>query len=121
MQFSAMVFAAIGIAGSVTALDINCKGNGNCASQGDDALTEVHNKILALGQGSTFSNGQHIACAGGTGQACAFYQNLVGTQTAAQAAQHVANLLDHGCKTCGSDPTDGSNVSNGELTVNWVS
>ncbi|MCJ1454365.1 hypothetical protein MMC28_004718 [Mycoblastus sanguinarius] len=105
----------------VHAQGINCEGNGNCASQGDNALSQVHDKILALNQGQSFSNGQHIACAGNTGNACAFFQNIAGTQTAGQAAGYVANLLNHGCKACGSDPTDGSNVGNGELTVNWVS
>jgi hypothetical protein len=45
---------------------------------------------------TTFSNGQHVACAGRDGKICAFYQNMSGTKTANQTAELITGLLSHG-------------------------
>ncbi|KAJ6779966.1 hypothetical protein PWT90_03344 [Aphanocladium album] len=52
---------------------------------------------------------------------CIFYQHTGREWTIGQTVQRVQNLLDHGCKACGSVPVDpGNNVKNGELTANYV-
>ncbi|CAF9937457.1 hypothetical protein IMSHALPRED_011145 [Imshaugia aleurites] len=118
MQYSAIVITAISSVTAVQALGINCRGSSNCASQGN-VLTTIYNQILNLNQGIPYVDGQHITCSKNT---CAFFQNLPvsNTYTAGDAAGHVKSLLDHGCSACGSDPLDGNDVLNGELTVNWV-
>lgn len=118
MQISQLLLVAVtGLATSTSALGINCRGSSNCS--GSHVLSEINTKVQALPDSNTYANGVHIAC---VGNICAFLQNVSGTKTGAQVKQYVQNLLNHGCNTCGSDPTeDGNNVDNGELTVNYVS
>ncbi|MCJ1350775.1 MAG: hypothetical protein MMC33_000756 [Icmadophila ericetorum] len=80
-------------------------------------LQQLQSKVGSLNGGNVYSSGQHIAC---VNNICAFYPN-VASGTAGNAATYLQNLLNHGCKKCGSDPIDGNNVNNGELTANWVS
>ena len=56
----------------------------------------------------------------GAGWVCIFWQNGA-SGTLIDGLQHVDNLVHHGCKNCGSDPTEpGNNVKQGELTSNFV-
>lgn len=112
-----ILFAAAG-GHLATALGINCQGNGNCATCGTHALSDINTRVQGLPDSNTYSNGVHIAC---SGNCCAFLQNVSGSKTGAQIKGYVQALLEHGCKACGSDPTEpGNNVNTGELTVNWV-
>lgn len=55
----------------------------------------------------------------GNGGVCVFPQN--GGVSLKQARTLMDGLLQHGCTTCGSNPTQpGNNVDSGELTVNYV-
>ncbi|CAK7269827.1 hypothetical protein SEPCBS119000_003770 [Sporothrix epigloea] len=107
---------------SATALGINCRGSTVC-SGAENGLQTIHEQISDMvnsgNGGRWFNEGDMIACYGfQTGSICAFYQKGA-SGTAQQALDHVQKLLDHGCRACGSDPTqDGNNVNAGELTVN---
>lgn len=107
------------ISGSVSALGINCRGSGLCPSDGA-AGNLINLKAIVDNIGDRnrhYNTGQQIAC---TGSLCAFYQNGA-SGTAGQASGLLQQLLDHGCKKCGSCPTQpGNDVSKGELTVNIV-
>lgn len=109
-------------------LGINCRGSSTCGVGGighspAGTLQQVRDKVAA-GLKGVWSNGQHVACVPhATGRLCAFYQNI-GSRTfnRGQSLTYLGYLLDHGCRVCGSVPTDdGNNVNNGELTVNYVS
>lgn len=135
MQFTLLSVAAL--AASVSGLGINCRGSGLCPSDG--ASGNVRRlPLLALDYANTrhqlinlksivdnisdrnrrYNTGQQIAC---TGSLCAFYQNGA-TGTANDASAQLQQLLDHGCKKCGSVPTQpGNDVSQGELTAKCVS
>ncbi|KAK3187651.1 hypothetical protein K4F52_003709 [Lecanicillium sp. MT-2017a] len=110
------------------ALGINCRGSSTCSVGGighspAGTLQQVRDKVAAGPEG-VWSNGQHVACVSHvTGRLCAFYQNI-GSRTfnKGQSVTYLDQLKDHGCRVCGSIPTDpGNNVSNGQLTVNYVS
>jgi len=63
-----------------------------------------------------------MACAKtvGAGYICAFWQNGA-SGSLNDGLGHLKNLQAHGCKNCGSDPTEpGNDVSNGQFTVNFV-
>ncbi|KAK7739707.1 hypothetical protein SLS53_005676 [Cytospora paraplurivora] len=117
MQISQLLLATVtGLVTSTSALGINCRGSGLCS--GSHVLSELNTKVQALPDSNTYANGVHIAC---VGHICAFLQNISGTKTGAEVKQYVQNLLNHGCTTCGSDPTEpGNNVNDGELIVNYV-
>lgn len=110
------------------ALGINCRGSSTCGVGGighspAGTLQQVRDAV-ASGPEGVWSNGQQIACVPHvTGRLCAFYQNVGGrTFNKGQSVSYLDNLLGHGCKNCGSIPTDaGNNGDNGELTVNYVS
>ncbi|KAL3963620.1 hypothetical protein ACCO45_000624 [Purpureocillium lilacinum] len=106
---TAFIFA---LAASANALGINCRGSGLCPSDGA-AGNLINLKAIVDGiqpRGRSYSTGQQIAC---TGSLCAFYQNGA-TGTAEQASGFMQALLDHGCKKCGSCPTQpGNDVKNG--------
>lgn len=74
------------------------------------------------GEGATagLSANGHI----GNGGVCAFMQNTGGTTTFGTIKQLADKILEHGCNTCGSCPTDaltgGNDDSQGELTFNYV-
>ncbi|PHH60619.1 hypothetical protein CDD81_1409 [Ophiocordyceps australis] len=107
------------------ALGINCRGSGFC-SFNTASLQTVHDQVGVLvatgGRDRHFNSGQQIACSHGSqGSVCAFYQS--GASGSAQDAYgQLQQLLNHGCRQCGSVPTHpGNDVSKGQLTVNYVS
>ncbi|KAK5990863.1 hypothetical protein PT974_09138 [Cladobotryum mycophilum] len=108
---------------SAAALGINCRGSGGCplndASLGD-IKTQLQ-QLQAQGKGGkNYGSGVQLACTSGKyAYICAFYQNGNGG-TVDNAVNLVQGLMDHGCSQCGSNPTDGKDVGNGELTVNIV-
>lgn len=110
------------------ALGINCRGSSTCSVGGvghtpAGTLQQVRDAVAAGPEG-VWSNGQHLACVPHvTGRLCAFYQNIGGrTFNKGQSVTYLDQLKDHGCRVCGSIPTDpGNNVGNGQLTVNYVS
>ncbi|OJJ43607.1 hypothetical protein ASPZODRAFT_136060 [Penicilliopsis zonata CBS 506.65] len=106
------------------ALGINCRGSALCSfvDAGYDGMSLMANQLQAevnKGRGGVFyPTGAHIVC---TTEQCAFYQSGA-SGTIADALGHIQNLIKHGCKVCGSDPTQpGNDVSKGQLTVNSVS
>ncbi|TQV90465.1 hypothetical protein V2A60_010455 [Cordyceps javanica] len=111
---------------SATALGINCRGSGFCTINNGASLQVVHDQVgnlVASGGGDRrFNSGDQIACSHGSqGSFCAFYQNGA-SGSAKDAYNQIQQLLDHGCRGCGSVPTQpGNDVSKGELTVNYVS
>ncbi|CAK7275088.1 hypothetical protein SEPCBS119000_006501 [Sporothrix epigloea] len=119
--FSFSVFVA-----GATALGINCRGSILCESSAPFAMLNVQdqlNDMINAGNGSRwFNEHEQIVCSKGQiDSVCVFFQKGA-SGTAQDALTHVQNLLNHGCSTCGSDPTqDGNDVSTGELTVNAVS
>lgn len=108
------------LSSSVSALGINCRGSGFCPSDGA-AGNLINLKAIVDGiqdRGRHYDTGKQIAC---TGSLCAFYQKGA-SGNAGDVSRQLQQLLDHGCKKCGSVPTQpGNNVDNGELTVNIVS
>ncbi|KAK5990862.1 KP4 killer toxin [Cladobotryum mycophilum] len=117
---ASIITAVASLAVSSSALGINCRGSGFCPS--DNASGNLINlKVLVDSiqpRDRSYGTGQQLAC---TGSICAFYQNT-GSGTAGQASDLLQQLLDHGCKKCGSAPTNpGNDVSKGQLTVNVVS
>lgn len=107
------------LAASATALGINCRGSGLCPSDGAAGnlinLKEIVDRIQPRNR--NYQSGEQIAC---TGSLCAMYQNGA-SNTADATSGYLQALLDHGCKKCGSIPTQpGNNVQMGELTVNVV-
>lgn len=111
----------------VNALGINCRGSSACGSRGvnPNALAIIREKVKNLASTQTYVGGQQIAAVNVGDGSCiaAFYQNT-GSRSFSQYNTwwYLNALVDHGCKVCGSVPTDqGNNVKNGELTVNYVS
>ncbi|KFY32987.1 hypothetical protein V495_08541 [Pseudogymnoascus sp. VKM F-4514 (FW-929)] len=111
------------------ALGINCRGSSTCGVGGighspAGTLEKVRDAVAA-GPDGHWSNGQQIACVPHvTGRLCAFYQNIGDrTFTKDQSVTYLDQLRSHGCRNCGSIPTDdsGNDTSKGELTVNFVS
>ncbi|KAJ6789040.1 hypothetical protein PWT90_08411 [Aphanocladium album] len=119
MKTAAVATFLSAISGSVLALGINCRGSGFCPSDGA-AGNLINLKAIVdniQDRGRHYNTGQQIAC---TGSLCVFYQNGA-SGTAGEASGQLQQLLDHGCKKCGSVPTQpGNDVSKGELTVNIV-
>lgn len=112
---------------SAAALGINCRGSSTCGVGGighsPAGTMEQVRDAVAVGPEGQWGNGQQIACVPHvTGRLCAFYQNIGSrTFTKGQTVTYLDQLRDHGCKNCGSIPTDsGNDVSKGELTVNFV-
>ncbi|KAJ5570443.1 uncharacterized protein N7459_009873 [Penicillium hispanicum] len=139
MHMKFLVGNILAIASTSSALGINCRGSSNCGSvvtpcdgdQGMSALQFMQGMIkgrIDQGHGNDFySEGKQIACtlrkphAVLGGGCCLFYQNGA-SGTLNDVLVRIDNLVDHGCETCGSDPTQpGNDVGNGELTVNYVS
>ncbi|CEJ80553.1 hypothetical protein VHEMI00729 [[Torrubiella] hemipterigena] len=119
MQFSILSIAAL--ISSVAAGGINCNGSGACKANDaklSDILNQI-NQIKAQGNGGhNYGTGIQLACADGQyGPICAYYQKGA-SGTADRAAGLVQDLINHGCKQCGSIPTEpGNDVNKGELTV----
>ncbi|OAA52154.1 Killer toxin, Kp4 [Cordyceps fumosorosea ARSEF 2679] len=107
------------LSSSVSALGINCRGSGLCPSDGA-AGNLINLKAIVDGisdRNRHYNTGQQIAC---TGSLCTYFQNGA-SGTASDASELLQQLRDHGCKKCGSAPTQpGNDVSKGELTVNVV-
>ncbi|RFU79331.1 killer toxin, kp4 [Trichoderma arundinaceum] len=117
------------ITGAISArtTGINCNGSSNCGVGGlantpAGTLQNVRDAVAA-GDDGEWTDGQHIACVPlFSGNLCAFYQNVGGRYFDKDTTVSLLDdLLSHGCRVCGSIPTDaGNNVNNGELTVNYV-
>ena len=107
---------------AVAALGINCRGNANCVGTPECRLADIILQVSQLDPSQSFNPGDHIACCGiPGGHICAFTQNWNDPITAGQALGMLQGLDEHGCGQCGSIPFENNNVSEGELTVNWVS
>ncbi|KAI1085446.1 killer toxin [Whalleya microplaca] len=118
------------------ALGINCRGSALCSSFLNGAVTG--NEVETLAQwiqgvekdgvktqgvdvNRFYKNGEQIACYERS-HICVFLQNTNGAQ-GSKIKELAKYVDDHGCKTCGSVPTDypnSNNVKNGELTFNYV-
>ncbi|KAF4336668.1 killer toxin Kp4 SMK-like core [Fusarium beomiforme] len=122
MRFSSSILL---LASSVAGLGINCRGSGLCNLSFGPSIQNIQDQIgnmIADGQGDRFfGDGAQIACTSGdAGSICAFYQSGA-SGTANDAFHQMQEIIDHGCKLCGSVPTQpGNNVANGQLTVNAV-
>lgn len=117
---------AAALAGTSSALGINCRGSGLCASN-KGLLGQAQGQLRGMDQNQQFSDGQHITCVKssvtiGNPSLCLFYQNTGGRKwTVGQTVNFVQDLINHGCGACGSVPTDpGNDVKNGQLTANMV-
>ncbi|KAF2152345.1 hypothetical protein K461DRAFT_278571 [Myriangium duriaei CBS 260.36] len=78
-----------------------------------------------IGKEGSVSVGLSASGSIGAGGICAFMQDT-GAATPLSTIKTLADgLLEHGCKVCGSNPTDsltgGNDVSKGMLTFNYVS
>ncbi|KAF2662374.1 hypothetical protein K491DRAFT_709746 [Lophiostoma macrostomum CBS 122681] len=108
----------------------NCKGSTTCigfhprGTQIWKVAKELQKFIAAIPDDKNIDAGQQIACVKGTtgwyGGICAYFQYIKEQKTGAQAKQLVQNIIDLHCKTCGSWPTDGQYVRDGEFTINFV-
>ncbi|ESK95717.1 killer kp4 [Moniliophthora roreri MCA 2997] len=117
MRFSSVVTALVIGAASANALGVNCRGSSLCGQAGA-TLGQLANVINnGINDGGQYGDGTQIAC---SMHLCAFFQNTGTSNSGATAKRLVQGLIDHGCERCGSNPTDGGNVDNGQLTVNYV-
>ena len=116
-------------AGTTLGLGINCRGSDKCHGE-KGRIEPIRNNIYNLSNiynvndDFPISNGEHIAC---SDSYCAFLQGVTspdgrpGTKTIGQIKTYIDAIWDHGCRGCGSDPTEpGNDVSKGQLTVNFV-
>ncbi|KAK7056931.1 hypothetical protein VNI00_002649 [Paramarasmius palmivorus] len=116
MKFTS-VFVALTLSGAaVNALGINCRGSSQC-SQAGSTLGQLANLMNGIDDNRQYGDGTQIAC---LSHLCAFFQRTGTNNSGATAKRLVQGLVNHGCGKCGSNPTDGGNVDNGELTVNYV-
>ncbi|KAK5993530.1 hypothetical protein PT974_06963 [Cladobotryum mycophilum] len=121
MQFLSTLLFISGAAASIIA----CRGSAVCGSDPGASVQTIHDQVQSLvangGASKKFETNQQIACSQTTDQSfCAFYTNG-GSGTAQNALQQLQNLMNHGCKKCGSVPSGSSpNGADGLLTVNWV-
>lgn len=159
MQFSAIIFAAMGTVTAVHAGGINCKGQvlhlstALAGSKTDDFTRQC--QLCLPGRQHSHTNSRqdprlesgnhflqwHPHCLRRRDWQCVrflpepgrYRDGPTGSGTCGQLAEPwlvsdssrswmKGGVLMLACSTvCGSDPTDGSNDANGELTVNWVS
>lgn len=125
MRFTLTFITTTVITASIAAgQGINCNGSSQCGITGGrsaDILAAVQN----IDTGRTYQNGEKIACTDKLGVGiCAFLQGTGGI-TGDLIKTLVQDLVNHGCKVCGSVPVffnSGDNNINdhGELTINWV-
>jgi len=117
------------LAANVQALGINCRGS-LCCPRSTDFAQQLADMIANLDPSDTFTSGQQMACldtgSGGLcdGQVCAFLQNTGSTFGVSQLTSLANDIVGHGCSACGSVPVgfpDSNDVSQGELTFNYVS
>ncbi|KAF4447821.1 killer toxin, Kp4 [Fusarium austroafricanum] len=125
-MFKSALFALAATVGLSDALGINCRGSGLCVGN-KGALGQLIAQVRAIDPNKTFRNGEHVSCVdinniGNHPAICAFYQNIGDRSfSLSQTQTFLQQIVDHGCKLCGSVPTDpGNNVANGQLTVNVV-
>ncbi|SPJ72614.1 related to KP4 killer toxin [Fusarium torulosum] len=117
MQYS-MLTTLSALVTMTSALGINCRGSGFCPGGAGNLINLKAIVDNIQPRDRHYETGQQVAC---TGDTCAFYQSGA-TGTADDVSWALQALLDHGCKKCGSVPTqDGNNVDDGQLTVNFVS
>ncbi|KAH8900660.1 killer toxin [Thozetella sp. PMI_491] len=124
MQFLKALVATSFLCSAISALGINCRGNGLCAGT-LCTIFDIQNMINNAKDTAQFAPGEHIACCGdqdGVGPGiCAFTQKTSRSISGTEAKGLIAGLVSHGCKKCGSIPFQDNNVDLGELTINYVS
>ncbi|PGH13239.1 hypothetical protein AJ79_03798 [Helicocarpus griseus UAMH5409] len=107
-----------------SALGINCRGSLFCAFGSVGSLSELQQKANNLHDDALFAEGQHIVCHyddGSNPGLCAFTQNTNGQPINGRRTKELlAGLAAHGCNRCGSNPFQNNDVSQGQLTVNYV-
>ncbi|WQF87897.1 Putative killer toxin Kp4/SMK, killer toxin, Kp4 [Colletotrichum destructivum] len=126
MQFSSFFAIVLAAASPATALGINCRGSVRCGGNGQpgnirgDEAASLAKWINGIDENRWYNNGQQIACT--STNICAFLQNTGGAP--GRNIKGLAHFIpEHSCKVCGSVPYfyPGINdVSQGELTFNWV-
>lgn len=121
----------------VMGLGINCRGNPSCSIAGTYGvhLTDFQEWFRSIDPNRWYDNGEHIACrtvtvvqglpgVNGDATVCAFLQGTGGDWGSVMQPL-IDDLVDHGCKTCGSVPLffpqGNNNVGDGQLTFNIVS
>ncbi|KAG5777813.1 hypothetical protein H9Q73_008521 [Fusarium xylarioides] len=110
MMFKSALLALAVTAGLSDALGINCRGSGLCSG----------NKG-ALGQLIAQSGPSTPTRPSGMANTLAALTSTILATTQPFTQTFLQQIVDHGCKLCGSVPTDpGNNVANGQLTVNVV-
>ncbi|KAJ2976952.1 hypothetical protein NQ176_g4648 [Zarea fungicola] len=125
MQFTTL-FLALAAAVSVQATGINCEGNNLC----DNPTFHLKDIVSAINSNidtsRTYQNGEHIACQRNTAGSgiCLFLQGTGGI-TGDLIKTLAQDIVNHGCKRCGSVPvffdSGDNNISDhGELTANFV-
>ncbi|KAG0627766.1 hypothetical protein M758_2G226500 [Ceratodon purpureus] len=101
---SVLLLAMILCIGTVTGLGINCRGSGFCPTS-SPATVQLRDAVNNDGDPNRlYNNGQQIACT--DNNVCAFVQNFGGQVSEGRVGTLLGNLVDHGCKTCGSVPLD---------------
>ncbi|OAA61557.1 Killer toxin, Kp4 [Cordyceps fumosorosea ARSEF 2679] len=119
------LLASVATAATANALGINCQGSGLCVGN-KGLLGQAQGQLRGMDQNKKVRDGEHAVCVKssisiGDPSLCIFYQKTGREWTIGQTVQFVQNIIDHGCKACGSVPVDpGNNVNNGELTANMV-
>lgn len=149
-NFGKAVICLFGVSTLCSAGNINCEGSVECGDDGiDNAMGHIQTKLqaaIAAGDGG-LHYGPHsmvlvliisfetkltitaaqIAC-DCNGEAgfpipnagvCAFFQKGA-SGTIKEVSGYVAHLQKHNCVNCGSYATNGKNINDGELTVNYV-
>ncbi|KAJ7157202.1 Kp4-domain-containing protein [Mycena filopes] len=121
-QLSATVATLISATAAATngaAFGINCEGSIKCGGQPGDTAALLVGDIDGINAERYYSNGEHIAC---RMNICAFLQDQQDWMSGAEIRGVAHDIVEHGCKVCGSAPTKaGNNVAEGQLTFNFVS
>lgn len=115
---------------------INCDGSSFCALAGNRGSINTKGLVRAvngLPVGGTFAAGDQLACfdvPGLLGGLCAsvckntpyFYNGPSETTQNNLAGDIVQDLVNHGCNTCGTAPTNrtGNQLADGCISVNFV-
>nr|Q90121.1 RecName: Full=KP4 killer toxin; AltName: Full=Fungal toxin KP4; AltName: Full=Killer protein 4; Flags: Precursor [Ustilago maydis virus P4]AAA75041.1 protoxin [Ustilago maydis virus P4]AAA89185.1 KP4 toxin [Ustilago maydis virus P4] len=105
----------------VHSLGINCRGSSQCGLSGGNLMVRIRDQACG-NQGQTWCPGERRAKVCGTGNSISAYvQSTNNCISGTEACRHLTNLVNHGCRVCGSDPLyAGNDVSRGQLTVNYV-
>lgn len=108
----------VAFATHIAALGINCRGSFVCNTGAITCgIADLQDQVNMLDDDASFGPGEHIACCD---HLCAFTQNTDEDIDGAYAKQLIAAVHGHGCTRCGSAPFSDNDVSEGELTVNYV-